>query len=402
MQTSTKNNYGPFQIETLVNYYPTHDILSKALSTMVEEPKRLNIYLDLKNIMQAVYLEFVVRYLVDDTVTNGRVAPWIFVSFIKYIIYHKKWGLKKGIDIHFYAFFESGSSFFHLENHKGYKENRKIDQFYGLSRDDANLFRDVWQKNLMLIEKACHKMTNVSVIHLKRLEADFVPYYLMSRNLVESGPNILHMTYSTDHDLLQNTLAADNSIVFKRVKKKLEIIQKDDIIFNFAKKNGDLPAEYFPILMGITGDTGDSVPQVKKGLGPVGATKCVNEIIDLCGGIESIFENVYHKKALFENVVASKNWNKNTKIVVDGEIAFRRNLNLVSFECLCRNLDAPRHTNWVDIKKHIKQKVDENTARSNKKELLSAILQMGIFFENYEFDILMYDAIPFEERQNAI
>jgi len=402
MQTSAKQNYGPIQIETLVNYYPTYDILAKALSTMETKPRRLNLYIDLKNITQTVYLEFMVRYLIDDTVSMGRVAPWIFVAFIKFIIYHKKWALKNGIDIHFYAFFESGSSFFHIENCKGYKSNRKIDQFYGLTRTDVDLFRDIWQKNLMLIEKACHKMTNVSIIHLKKLEADFVPYYLMSRGLVESGPNILHMTYSTDHDLLQNALAAENSIIFKRVKKNLEIIQKDEIVNKLVKKVVNLPIEYFPIIMGITGDTGDAVPQIKKGLGPIGATKCVDEIINLCGGIENIFENVYSKKPLFENVVASKNWNKNTKIVVDAENAFRRNLNLVSFECLCRNLDKPRHTNWIQVKNHIKQKVEENNRRSNKEALLGVMLKMDIFFEQYEFDILMDDAIPFEERQNTI
>ena len=58
---TSNSNYGPVAIESLINYYPTYDILNRALSTSKEKVNRLNIYIDLKNISQAIYLEFMIR-----------------------------------------------------------------------------------------------------------------------------------------------------------------------------------------------------------------------------------------------------------------------------------------------------------------------------------------------------
>lgn len=373
--------------------------MTEALSTMEVKPKRVNFYIDLKNITQTVYLEFVVKYLVHDTTETGRVSPWIFMAFLKYLVYHKKWALKNGIDARFYVFFESGSSFYHAQHYKDYKSKRKIDQFYGLSRADVDLFRDIWQKNLMLIEKACHKMANISVIHLKRLEADFVPFYIMSRGLVESGQDILHFTYSTDKDLFQNTIAAENSIIFRRVKKDLRIIQKGDIIELYTKKKNEINPEYFPVLLALTGDSGDDVPQLKKGLGVVSCLKMINEVVEICGSPNDIIEKSHKGEMLFENEVGVKNRNTNIRTVCELEKEFRRNVNLVSFECLCRNIDNPRHTNWLEIRKYLQQRVAENTQKASKDALKSAMEQLGIFISEYEFSLLMDEVISYEESQ---
>jgi len=398
------SNYGPVAIESLINYYPTYDILNRALSTSKEKVNRLNIYIDLKNISQAIYLEFMIRYLIEDTVSTGRVSPWIFISFVKYLLYHKKWAIKNDIDIHFYIFFESGSSFYHCNIEKKYKSNRLIDQFYGLSRNDVEIFRDIWQKNLMMIEKVCRRFANTSVIHLKRLEADFVPYYIMTRGLVESGDDILHMTYSTDKDLFQNTFCTQNSIIFRRIKKDLRIVQKEDIISLFAKKEINMNPEWFPIILAITGDDGDCVPQLRKGLGPITATKCAAEVIKLGEGVDQLLDKAYQNQKLFceYDGVGDKNWNKNTKIVLEEEDAFRRNLNLVSFECLSKNIDNPKTTNWIEIRNFIKLRVDENKNHSDKNLLKEALDKMGIFIEAYEYDILMDEAMVYEERINHI
>jgi hypothetical protein len=184
-----------------LSYYPNYNLLDEIVAK--NNYKTLNLYFDLKNNLQSTYMQHAIVNIVESSKRGKHIDTSVFSSLISFLTFHKIWGIKRGIDVNFYIFFETGKSFYHKNISKKYKISRQIDDLYGLDRVDRDLFFHTLQSNFQLIEKACNLLPNVKVIRLQNLEADFIPYYLITRNKVSRDENVGHLIYSNDHDLLQ-------------------------------------------------------------------------------------------------------------------------------------------------------------------------------------------------------
>jgi len=165
--------------------------------------KKLTIFIDLKNTLQTTYMEHAIVNILENTKQMKFMDTSIFSSLISFLGFHKIYGMKRGLDINFIIFFESGHSYYHQNISKKYKISRKIDDLYGLEREDRELFWSVLSNNFKLIEKACNKLPKVKVINMSHFEADFIPYYLLSRKKVEYDGTVGYITYFNDNDLMQ-------------------------------------------------------------------------------------------------------------------------------------------------------------------------------------------------------
>jgi 5'-3' exonuclease len=204
----------------------------------------------------------------------------------------------------------------------------------------------------MILEKACNKMPNIKVIRLPNLEADFVPYYLITRDLVDTSENIGHIIYSNDHDLLQ--CLRDDVYVFVKVPKVKKIVKKGQALKSYLKFEKQYPDEYLSLVMSVIGDHGDDVNGIK-GIGGKTIEKILDELIDLTGGMENLYDNVKKGKSIF-NTDFQKNPNKYIKTIIEKEEKDKlisNNLKLVSFEILSRYLDDPNTTEILDKRKII-------------------------------------------------
>jgi len=369
---------------SLLSYYPTYTILDEI--TSYGNYKKINIYIDLKNNLQTLYMEHAVVNIVETSKRSKYLDASIFSSLITFLGFHKMYGMKRGIDINFVIFFESGESYYHKNISKTYKISRKIDNLYGLERADRDLFFEVLQSNYKLIESVCNKTPSVKVVRLSHLEADFVPYYLISRNLVSNDGDIAHIVYSNDHDMFQ--CVRDNVYIYSKTAASKKIIKAGTIMNTFLKKPNDIPDKYFPLAMSILGDSGDDIIGIK-GVGPVRLLKQFSILQSMVGDIDSMYDRVFNNKDLFENIPV-KIQNKYLKMIVDAEVnnkVISNNLKLISFELLSRSLDFPEKTEMIDRRNDIK-KIINNKDYYPRDSIKNALSKMNVLLEDGSIDFL--------------
>ena len=372
-----------------INYYPTYSILDDIVGS--KGYKTLNLYIDLKNCLQTTYMEHAVLNIIESTIASGKNDSGIFSALLSFLAFHKIYAKKRNLTINTYIYFESGQSFYHINIDKRYKYNRQIDNLYGLDREKRELFYQVLQKNFMLIEKVFNKVPNIKVIRLPYLEADFIPYYLMSRNLVNLD-NTANVVYSNDHDLTQCVTCNDDVYIYQRVGSAIKnIVKRGGIVSKElkqerAKSIGD---EYLPLVMAINGDTGDNIIGMS-GIGPSKICDMFEELNELIGGsMESLYERIKHKQPIFQRGPNNIRNKYMEKIVVEEEATRKisNNVRLISFELLSRECDDPNSTEMVERVNHIHKTINQdNVAPSDN--ITEALNKIGVFLMTDELSYL--------------
>jgi 5'-3' exonuclease, N-terminal resolvase-like domain len=369
---------------SLLSYYPTYAILDEVVS--YGGYKTLNIFMDLKNTLQSTYMEHAIVNIVESSKKSAKIDTSIFSSLISFLSFHKMYGVKRGINTNFIIFFESGHSYYHKNISKQYKISRRIDDLYGLDKVDRDLFFETLQANFQLIEKACNLMPNIKVVRLPNLEADFVPYYVTTRNLVQKGDGVGNLIYSNDHDLWQ--CLNDHVFIFSKSGKTKKILKCGNVMELFLKKKNQIPDSFLPLAMAIIGDPGDDVMGVN-GIGPASFLSIFDQLTSMTGNSEQIYERVDGNKDLF-NFIPPSISNKKLSTIVDSEVqnkTISKNLRLVSFELISRAIDNPSTTEMRD-KRLIIEKQFQPREFVPVEKMKDALIRNGVFLEESSIDFL--------------
>lgn len=374
----------------ILSYYPNYQILDSILSKGNYDI--INIFVDLKNALQTVYLEHAIKNIVENTLRSNYNDTSVFSSVLPFISFHKLYSLKREININFYFFFETGQSYYHKNLNKKYKISRQIDDLYGLSKDKREKFTEVMQSNFSLIEKALNFLPNVTVFRVEHLEADFIPYFLITRKYVGDNDNECNIIYSNDHDLHQ--CCNDNTYIFSKAGKKKNIITKDDVMSKFLQVQNDISVDYLPLCMSITGDTGDDVEGIK-GIGPKTVYKNFDEITELIDNdINKLYDNVMDGNEIF-NKKGIEFKNKYINKIVDSEDdnnLISRNLKQVSFELISRYLENPDSTEVVKRRNKIFETLN-NKRKATIKSFKKSLEMNRVYVEGDELEIIYYDVL---------
>jgi len=369
---------------SLLSYYPTYAILDEIVS--YGNYKKLNIFIDLKNVLQTTYMEHAIVNIVENSKNTKFIDTSIFSSLVSFLSFHKIYGMKRGIDFNFIVFFESGKSSYHKNISKKYKISRQIDDLYGLDRVDRELFFNVLMSNYQLIEKAFNKIPSTTVIRLPNLEADFVPYYLLSRKFVPVDGSVGNITYSNDHDLWQ--CAADHSYIFSKSAKSKKIIKAGTIMKHILKKPTTIPDIYAPLAMGVLGDPGDDIDGIN-GVGPSGFFEFFDQLIAMTGSMGDIYRNLKDNKSLFK-ITPPSVVNKKLQKVVDEEIknkTLSKAIRLISFELLSRELDDPNSTEMLEKRQLIEKRMSDKEIVP-LEPMRTALTKLGVYLEESTIDLL--------------
>lgn len=369
---------------SLLSYYPTYAILDEILAK--NNYKKMTIYIDLKNAFQSLYMQHAIVNLIEQSKKSRFMDTSMFSSLVSFLSFHKIYAHKRGIDINFVIFFESGHSIYHKNISKTYKISRRIDDLYGLDAADKDLFYKILTANYQLIENAFNKMPNIRVIRLNKLEADFIPYYLISRHLVEYDGSRVHTIYSNDHDLWQ--CVHDHSYIFSKAGKSKKIVKQGEIMKLMLKKPNKIPDIFLPLAMSIIGDTGDDVIGVNK-IGPARFLEMFPELVKLTGSMGQIYKKVRKGEDLF-NPVPQHFKNKYLKDVVDSEVNHKtvsNNLKLVSFELISREVDDPSSIEMNDRRKQIVEAMQPRQCASIDSMKL-VLEKIGVYLEDSSIDFL--------------
>lgn len=370
---------------SLLSYYPTYSVLDEIVS--YNNYKNLTIFVDLKNVLQSTYMEHAIVNIVESTKKSRTVDTSIFSSLISFLSFHKIYGIKRGINTKFIIFFEMGHSYYHRNISKTYKISRAIDDLYGLDKVDRDLFFSVLQANFKLIEKACNKIPNLSVVRLSNLEADFVPYYILTRKLVENNGDTGFVIYSNDHDMWQ--CLTNNVFVFSKAGKNKKIIRGGKIVQEFLKRDSNILDEYYPLVMSIIGDPGDDVTGVN-GVGPKRFIDVFPDIVKMFGNMSEIYDKVEKGKDIF-NIIPDCSSNKHLGSIVSAEQEKKtvsNNLKLVSFELISRFLENPKTTETLERRNEIINILTEEKKIASAEAMKKALEMNNVFIEEASIDFL--------------
>jgi len=373
---------------SILSYYPTYSVLDEVISQGNYDT--LNLYFDLKNNLQSLYMEHTIRNIIDSTTKSGITDSSIFSSIISFIAFHKMYARKRQIKINIYIFFESGTSFFHTNIRKKYKISRRIDDLYGLEREKRELFFTVMHKNLILAERACNSLPGVKLFRMNHLEADFIPYYLISRNLVNTNENTGHIVYSNDHDLLQCLTAGEHVYVFQKAFKTKRLVKSGEALYRSFKVKTTKSDELLPLAMSVIGDTGDDVDGIK-GVGPKRALDMMDSLIQLTGGMDLLYDNIMTKQPIFD-ISRVKTPNKYlNKVITEEENnkLISDNLKLVSFELLSRYLDDPGSIEMVKLREYV-NKINDDKTFSLIEPLREAINKLNVVIQEEDLTTIYF------------
>lgn len=370
---------------SLLSYYPTYAILDEI--TSYGNYRTLNIFMDLKNVLQSIYMEHAIVNIVEASKQSKFKDTSVFSSLISFLSFHKIYGIKRGIDTNFIIFFETGQSYYHKNIDKNYKISRRIDDLYGLDREDRELFFATLHANFQLVEKACNRMPSLRVVRLPNLEADFVPYYVTTRDLMPKGNGVGNIIYSNDHDLWQ--CLNDDVFIYSKAGKHKKILKSGEVMTRFLKKPVEIPDRFLPLAMAVIGDPGDDVTGVK-GIGPAGFITAFKELLALTGDMDIIYDKLENGKELIDPV-PPQIVNKKLKTIVDAEVANKtitNNLKLVSFELISRALDNPIKTDMIEKRKIIETQFLAEREIVPLESMKNALLQNNVFLEESSIDFI--------------
>ena len=372
---------------SILSYYPTYSILDEILS--YSDYDTLNLYLDLKNNLQSLYMKHAIVNLIESTLKSNYINTAVFESLLSFLSFHRLYSVKRQVNINFYIFFETGKSYYHTNISKKYKISRKIDDLYGLDREKRELFVEIVQKNFQLIDRACNLMPNIKIIRIPNLETDFIPYYLIRNSLVNTSPNVVHVIYSNDHDLYQ--CADDNVYIFCKTGRKKKIIKKNEVMTKYLRFKNNFPDKYLPLAMAIVGDVGDDVDGVN-GIGQKRVASLLDELVNLVGGVEKLYDDVFNSRPIFQ-FGDSTFKNKYINQIVEQEERnnlISNNLKLVSFELLSREVDEPSNTEMIEKRERILQ-ILSNNSQARLESMKKALEMNRVFIDRDILEVIYYN-----------
>jgi len=367
---------------SILSYFPKYSLLDEVIAR--NQYHKLIIYIDLKNCLKGIYVKDIVVSILESSNSTRFIDTSVFSSLISFIAYHKMYAYKRGVSIDFIIFFEMGTSSYHQNIDKNYKRSRKLDDFFGLEREKRERFTEILQANFQLIEQACNRMPNIKVIRIPRLEADFVPYYLITRNLTSNDEKTAHIIFSSDHDMWQTI--SEHCYVYFRSAKMKTIIKRNEALTKYIKSETKYPDEYIPLALSIIGDTGDDVYGIS-GIGPKGFLQVIDEFVKIFGNMKNIYDKIEKGEELFKGIETE---NKILTTIIEAESknkTISNNLKLVSFELLSRALDSPNSTEMIEKKKHI-ENIMKTFNIAKRESMVSALERNGVFLEGNSIDFI--------------
>ena len=372
---------------SILSYYPTYAVLDEVRS--LGNYSELNIFVDLKNVLQSLYMEHAIKNIVELSKKSNTIDSSIVSSVLTFLSFHKLYSLKReNLKIRYYLFFESGRSYFHLNLSKKYKISRQIDDLYGLDKEGRDLFFSVVQNNLMMIEKLCNRIPDTKVYRLLNLEADFIPYYLIRNKLVPTGEGIGNIVYSNDHDMWQ--CVNENTSVYVRSGFIKKLVKKGEVMKTYLKTDIDLPDDNLSLAMSVIGCGGDNVDGIY-GIGSKHYSEIAQDLIKMVGGTDLLYENVVKGNPIFDPNLQT-NQNKYICKIVQEELEKKTisiNLKLTGFEVLSRIIDDPSDTEMIKRKKRIEE-ISKGSDIVPLESLRKALEMNKVYLEENTLDLIYY------------
>ena len=130
---------------------------------------------------------------------------------------------------------------------------------------------------------------------------------------------------------------------------------------------------------------------IGKGIGEITATKIVEDVAKLAGGMDEVYRKVHKGEKLFtpdQKGHINKNIDKVIKAEVDDGI-ISRNFRLSSYEALSRELLEPKNTEMIEKRKHVEKIMMDNSIVPYEK-MKTALDMNKIIFNDDELEVIYH------------
>lgn len=364
------------------SYYPKYQYLDKLLS--LNPKKHLNIFVDVKGCSPALFSEWAVKYIIEDSKNSRHINMSYFSGVIEFIAWHILYAQKRDLTIDFHFFMEQGRSVYHNSIYKEYKSNRILSDFFGLDLADQEYFKKVIDLNHKLLEYTINKIPHCSLYKLSYVEADFIPWYLLEYLIPKSEQyESVNLIYTRDKDMLQ-CLKFPNTYQFYRAQwhETTTFITPKSLLRHWAKldENVDLDrvAEWFPLFLSMLGDNSDSIPGIK-GIGYKTIVKHLKEITETYGGDpDKMYDTVMNGKDVLAESYQHGKSTVTTKKIFGNHDILQRNLKLISFRAISEWVNGGYPLQTVETKKYIEGIFNYKEKIHDHKIILNALNAKGI------------------------
>lgn len=363
------------------SYYPKYEYLDKLLS--LNPKKHLNLFIDVKGCSPALFSEWAVKYIIQDSKTSRHINMSYFAGVIEFIAWHILYCQKRDLTVDFHFFMEQGRSVYHTSIYKEYKSNRILSDFFGLDLQDQEYFKKVIDMNYNLLEYTINKIPHCSFYKIKYVEADFMPWYLLEYLIPkEEQLESINLIYTRDKDMLQ-CLKFPNTYQYYRAqwKETTSLVTPKSLLRHWAKLDEnciiDRVAEWFPLFLSMLGDNGDSIPGIK-GIGYKTIIKSINEIISVYGGDpDKMYDIVMNGKDVLSESFQYQKTVTSRKLFGNHQI-LQRNLKLISFRALSEWVNGGYPLQTVEVKKYIESIYNNKEKLKDYKVILNALNSKGL------------------------
>lgn len=350
----------------------------------------INLYIDVKNTSTGLFIPDVVQRICE----NGKrlkcgIDTTIFQNILNTIINWTEFAKfnKKNIKIFFIN--DEGKSEYHNKINPEYKANRKITNLILAEyKEDLDRIKKInWNK----AELVSNKFKNVFFITTRRLESDFIPYYLVTRYFKEDKRTV-HIISSNDKDHYQ-FLNLPNTLMFSKKAQEWTVLDESSYLFKYIKFKdlrfemqaswletiSKIDKKYIAILMALCGDASDNVKGLYK-IGEKYAAKMISDkelLESLIGDYDEMIDRVLNGGLIFntENIDITK-LDKYWKQAVENNETVTNAFKQISYEVLSRWLDKKDCLRKQEIIKDIENVLNNKKEHKNLKEELKKFVNL--------------------------
>lgn len=326
-----------------------------------KEIDTVHLYVDLKNASTGLFVPDIVSEMVEYSKQNKTNSSAIFQANILIASNWIYWCKKRNLNCKIFFITDSGKSQYHMNLNKNYKSTRKISNTTLANlKEDLNVIQE---KNYEISETFFKEIKNIYFCHLKFLESDFVPYWLITRNYKDKK-NIFHVIGSNDKDHFQ-TLCIPNTAMFykkgldhyyytrtnffNRYVKLEKMSQTDQLKITNIIVETD-PA-YISFIMSLVGDSSDNVPGTM-GFGEKTAIKLFSNklmVNSLLGSPEDIQNRVSeNKNCVIDDALPLSQIPDVWKKLIHSNDQITNSYKQINYECLCKWLERRDTTYKLD------------------------------------------------------
>lgn len=264
-----QSNYFRFQIP----YGTIHEYLNHGFKNII-------FYVDLPSIARGFYNTKVIQLEITNYITYKK-EPYIFFQEAEQF-YSKLYDSFRQYSPKFITFYDNGECKQNRTLFAGYKNRVSGSEKMMLDDNERELFRLIKRYYYDEFVNRFNIPKVSKVIHLKEYEADFIPWVIISKNLLNSqDKKTLNVILSTDKDLLQccqfkNTIQVLTTYCKKTSTINFNVYDDETAIKQIYKsfKRGILTSKYIPLMLALGKDDADSISGIE-GIGPANAYKLI-------------------------------------------------------------------------------------------------------------------------------